>query len=475
MTSDGFNYIEISRNILNGKGIVNNNGEIVNHWPPLYPISLAIISQITNLDPFESARYLQAFLLFSTFFVFNLILNRFNLKKVETVLINCFLLLSFALNVYFWIQSEGLFILLLLSLLYLFLKWSDTQKNNLLLISGVFSALLLLTRYAAGGFVLGIGIYLLFFQKKIFFNKLKNIFVFSIGLFPLLILWLVYAHDPTKGSVNREFIFHLIPFRKIMGFIKSLLSWGIPFKNDLVITITALILVAFLLVFLLKLSNWKQFFKHVLNKYREYLLILFSLIICYTLFLFFSISFLDAHTPLDSRIVAPLYPLTLLLFIPYFKNLYDETSFKKHLKLFFGVILILMLTNSIKTWHLNYTIGEGFTSKIFKESNTLQAFTIYNGKKIYTNAIDLMLLYHPELADKLYTVPNWIDPGTNQKLNNVEEQITLLKNDIETNNAIVVYFTNVTWRYYLMDKEEILHRLSGLNVTTYDDGFIINK
>jgi hypothetical protein len=92
MTSDGFNYIEISRNILNGKGIVNNNGEIVNHWPPLYPISLAIISQITNLDPFESARYLQAFLLFSTFFVFNLILNRFNLNcsyQLFSIIIFC--------------------------------------------------------------------------------------------------------------------------------------------------------------------------------------------------------------------------------------------------------------------------------------------------------------------------------------------------------------------------------------------------
>jgi len=438
-TSDSINYIEIARNLKAGNGFVNNTGIFVNHWPPLYQLVLATTSIIANLDPLEVGKYLQAILLGLSILVFNKIVDLKNVRSFPRIFLNCLLLFSVPLNVFVWFLSEGLFIFLLFSCYYFILKWQLFQKNKLLIIAGFLAGLLMVTRYAGLGFVGGILIYLFFFQKKYLKDKVVNCVIFTLSFLPFLVAWFSYSLYKSNDLAHRSFTFHPITFRNLLGFNKTILNWIVPFEKDLYIIISGFILLGILIFFFSRISNLKGKLGEVIRENRGLIKVISVSIVSYIIFLFFSRSFLDAQTPMDNRILSPIYFLALLFFIPFANQIFKIKGFNINILIPFIIVFGMMLTSTFTWWHITHKEGDGFTSKQWKTSETLKYVTNFSEKKIYTNASNFIALYFPEKSNQLQSIPKWMNPGTNKLNKTIDYEMLQMKNSIEKEESVLIY------------------------------------
>lgn len=473
VTSDGVNYIEVARNIMKGHGIVNDVGDFINHWPPLYALVLAGFSKLLNLDPFLSGKYLNAILLGVTFLVFNLILNLQRTTDKIRILLNILLLFSISLNIYTWFLSEPLFITILLIALYFFRKWTILKKPYLLILSGLSFSFLILTRYAGIGFVGGLLIYLLISNKETILSRIKNCFILMASIAPITSIWFLYSNERAGDLANRSFSFHPIALENILSFGKTILSWILPFQSNLQLAIIGVILFGIFIYVIFKTPNLNTNLRTVARLNKNHLYIFGLTIVCYLLFIVLSISFIDAAIPMDSRIMAPIFPLLLFLISP-FLAFYISKPFKiTVLNFLFIIIFILSVNTAIVSWFTAIDEGQGITSKKFKDSETLQRLPQFLDKEIYTNDVNYISLYFPETSQQLKPLPKWLLPGNMTEDVNKEAEILKMKEAIENNEAVLIYFNTVNWKFYQINSEDIRKIFTDRPIIEIDDGFII--
>ncbi|NTV84157.1 MAG: hypothetical protein HGA23_07650, partial [Bacteroidales bacterium] len=208
VTSDSISYIEVSRNIKTMAGVVNDNGKVIKHWPPLYPASLAATSVLTGLDSLEAGKYLNAVVIGLFFVVFNIILKSTVQDKLIIWLSNLLLLFSLPLTVFIMFWSEGLFLLLLLAFLSFFIKWINLKYRYLLIVSAIFAGLMILTRYAGIGLIAGAIIFIVFFHKDKIRARISDLMVFTAFAGLILAPWLLYTRMAGDQEEIRSCVFH---------------------------------------------------------------------------------------------------------------------------------------------------------------------------------------------------------------------------------------------------------------------------
>lgn len=467
-TADSLNYITIARNIQLGNGFVDETGTFISHWPPLYAMVLASVSAIFQEDPMAVGIGLNALLLAFTFLIFNEILSLFKISIFPRIVTNTALLLSYALNVFTFFYSEALFIPLLLLIIWSIIKWEKSGSKSFLIMAGVFSGLLLVCRYAGLGFLGGILIYLFFLQKNTWKNRFKNTSIFSFALVPLPLGWLFYAKTMAEES-TRTLSFHPIPFRAMLSFFKTIFSWFVPFKSDLLIGVSIIVMffVASILIFRISEVKKKIYSTFQANKNISQLLLLVCAI--YVVFIIISISFFDAQTPMDNRILSPIFPILLLIISPFIENLKG----KRNLNIVITVFLIPMLITSVIWWSDIYKNGQGFTAAFWKNSSTLKAVAHFSDKKIITNSTEIINLYYPNLKGEKQSLPIRFNTASNEPEPEYAQNLSELKNSLEENKSVIIYFDEITWRDYLVPKDTLLKVLKDQSILPFSDGVII--
>lgn len=453
-------YLEASKNIVSGKGVVLNSGQLLSHWPPLYPLLLAALSQILNTSVLNSGIYLNSGLLYIYIVTYYFILRELKLKKTLSIVVSFLLLLSQSTLIFGQYLSEGLFLVCWLQTLYFFIKWLNSDNLKFLLLTGVFCGLLLLTRYAGIGLIGGYILYIITFKKS-FQNKLLYISVLLIPLFIIIIPWFLYLNSFDVSKPIRSFAIHIVGFEKLKTFITTILYWFIGNVTARILLIT--LVITGILIFRKHKSILIQNLKGTIKKHKNELFLITCLSVTYVGFLFVSISFYDSYTPLDNRILSPIFPLILILIVLFISPLKKT----KNLSIIFYLSFFLLFVNFIGTagnqWLRHYNNGSGYTSKIWSTSETLENLKHLNNNKIaYTNGIEILELY-TNIEPKLLP----------QKKDSL--QLKEIKNKIENENLQLVYFKNINWRNYLMTKEQILEEFKGFKIINLDDGFIISK
>ena len=455
---DSMAYLEVSNNFASGNGAVFNSGQPLIHWPPLYPLLLATLSQILNISTLNTGIYLNTGLLYIYIVTFYFILRELKLNQILSVGVSILLLLSQSTLVFGQYLSEGLFMVCWLLSLFFFINWLNSDKLKFLLFTGVFCGLLLLTRYAGIGLVGGFILYITTYRKSIQ-EKLLYLFVLLIPLVIILIPWFLYLNSFDLSTPIRSFANHLIGIEKLKSFITTISYWFVGSAIARVILIFLLIISIIILRKHLPLLI--QNFSKTIKKRKKELFLISCLLIVYIGFLFISISFYDSYTPLDNRILSPIFPLlliTIVLFISSFKK-------TKNLRIIFYLSFFLLFVNFIGTagnqWLNHYNNGSGYSSKIWSCSKTLTTLTnLPNNKTVYTNGIEILEL-HTNIESKLL-------PQKKESL-----KLKEIKSKVKNKNFKIVYFNNVNWRNYLITKELILEEFKGFNIINLNDGFII--
>jgi 4-amino-4-deoxy-L-arabinose transferase-like glycosyltransferase len=462
---DSVVYLQVASNIIAGKG-VTFNGDPLTHFPPVYPLLLAFVS-LGGSEPLEAARWFHATLFGVTLVTVGLIV--YNLTQRSLVASLCAILLilssSSIVIVYVMAWSESPFLLFAL-ISYAFVIFSLDHPGRLAL---VIAALVLgtaaATRYVGITLILPAVIALLVLQKKPFTQRLvDSVFLSVLSLLPLSI-WLLRNVLLEASAANRTLAYHPIPLEYFWEAIETVLQWLCPFPGP----IKARALVGLCIVGLI--TGWDLFrLKIIIKKSEEISLslklqiLILLFIFSYICMLFLSISYVDAATHLDFRILSPIYIFGVILFLLFtwdVKNFVRARSLWRAMLLY---VLLLICYNAVNAYARISQIHEegiGYTSEEWRTSEVLEFLRFVPEEiPIYSNGPDVInILLHRE-AKMIPVEIHSTSRLPNQDFASEMAQMTL---DLQRHKGLVVYFDNITWRWYLPDEDE-LQALAALAV-----------
>jgi hypothetical protein len=331
-------------------------------------------------------------------------------------------------------------------------------------------ALAVLTRYAGIVLVITGGLAILFFGTKPLAKKLSDSILFGGESVLPLGIWLFRNLTVAGNATSRELIFHPIGRANLQQALTTMSSWFlIPGLASGWIKLLVVLLVVSIsgLGFILTCSQHKN----IPSIAR--VVILFVLL--YFGFFFVSISFVDANTPLDNRILSPVYysVIVLLAFalgqvIELFAGKVILTSL---VSISMAILLVGFMVQSARFIRTSYQDGIGFNSKSWRQSATLaQVAALPQGIPIYSNA--------PEAIYIQANIPSGRLPAKYQSANlqinpHYRADLASMNDAIQGRNGVVVYFTNIVQRNTLPQPEELILDLGLRIIQKANDGIIL--
>lgn len=457
---DSMAYLEVAENLTAGKGITSNSGGVIHHWPPLFPVFLAVVSQFTGIVPFEVGLFLQPVLFFLFLVLFYNILKQLEVGAGLAIFAVILCAFSPVSKNFLWYLSEGLFLVLLLVSFYFFLKWQDHRTRKYLVLTGISCGLFILTRYAGIGFIGGYLLFILLQYKENFRYNFRDSVILIGSCVLVIIPWFLYLNAFEVNPGGRSLGVHLISLSKLIDFVKTIGYWFLG--GDLAkISVTALVTI-YVIRFWRVPQHLSLLFTSMYCRYKAVILISLCLILVYSLFLILSISFYDSWTPLNNRMLSPIFPFLLLLIILLLQIL-KKRNFNF---IFYGTLVVIFLSFSssvLPYLFTHFNSGSGYTKSQWRQSgivNYLKKNQVSN--RAYSNGIELVKL-HNEKNIQLF-------PGQNETAA-IAEMIT----EVRGRKADIVYFNEVNWRNYLVSKERLLEEFQDLCIVFFEDGFIIRN
>ena len=439
LSSDSINYILSARSMLES----GNLDKLSSHWPPLYPLLLAVVSFFCNIDMLSTARWTQIFLYVCNIMLFIFVIYKSTDKSLFSFITACLIIVSsqIFLEIHSMAWSEPLYILLSLSgITFLSIHINKCDGSRYLILSGVFVGLSIVTRYAGLSLLVSSALCILFFSKQNNYSRILDVLKFSlIATFPFLI-WIARNISTGRSVTNREVSFLMFSFSEINQAIQIISDWFfVPLENY---SLSGIFL--FIVFFVM----W--FFSTKIKYYNNFPEILFVNIFSYIIFIAISKIIFDAAMPFDRRILAPLY---VLLFLAIITTSYRYVS-RKNRYMNIGVLLLLTLCIisffQIKVYqkYVHFASnGLDFAHKTWVESDIIRWVKSEKNKSIiYTNGPEPLQIY-TSVESKM--IPRHTDTGTRKRNEKIVQEINQMVSELIENNGYIIYFSTINWRWYL--------------------------
>ena len=232
LTTDSVAYLWSAENLANGIGLgrLTGAGELkpMTHWPPLYPLILALMNKL-GLDIFSAARWLGGICFSLAVFLTGWLLKKITRSFIFTIAALILLLVSSAL----WetgirAMTEQLFMIFCLGGIFSVDRyWTGNQIRYLVFAAVLFGAGFL-TRYAGISIIITVASLLLFKTGSSLIKKFVRSFLFGIGSSLPLGLWLGYNQIIYANATNRSFSIYPIPVTDFQELLRLLNQWIQP-------------------------------------------------------------------------------------------------------------------------------------------------------------------------------------------------------------------------------------------------------
>ncbi len=365
--------------------------------------------------------------------------------------------------------SESLFIFTVLMGFLFLARWLDGAPNQHLFVAIISIAAACLTRYAGVAVAATGAIAILLFHprknvpaaeqgsERIPHHSLKlshrviSAAMFLIAALAPLLAWTGRNVILGGSAASRELEYHLITWQQIGQGLTTLGGWWfIPAKMSSLVKIAPYMILGAASLMMIgrknkDLSHRSRSFWQNLNQLPGMIKIVLIFMPLYMAFLIFSISFLDANTPLDDRILSPLY-VTLALLVVYLVQEYMErfrplASIKTSLALMGVLFLAANLYQSSGLLRQSHSEGLGFMSHEWRESVILQqARRLPQTTLVFSNAPEAVLLYTHLTASRL---PRKFEPANRQANINYASEMDELRRLMEKSSGAIIYFTRL--------------------------------
>lgn len=486
VTPDSVLYIGAARSLVEGKGLKTvaphsfpqiSGDQPLTVVPPTYPVLLALSATLSS-DPLQGARWLQALLFALNVLLIGMTVYLCTNKAVLPTLCAILLFLStasvIALHAMAW--SEPAFFLFGLSAFLLLALHIRNSNDRLLVGSSLLASLALTTRYMGITLFPPMILTILLLEDKPLRKRVRDcLILLGVGLLPLAV-WLLHNLVVAESATSRVITFHPIGALQINGLVDTLLLFWVPIPGHPSLK-TALLFLSFGLVFakMLMALKEKRRCRQAANISLAVQLLTSAFTITYLLFLFVAISFIDAQTAFESRILSPVYVFGIILVV----SVACQTSSLKPRTtiLWRGAFLVLsFVLIYLKATEANafiiarHTNGSGYTERVWRDSESIKYVkALPETKIIYSNGVDAIQFLTGREALR---IPAKIDPGSRRPNANFDREIEAMENDIMANRAVVIYLDRIDWRWYLPSKEELEQVYKLPLLTRFFDGVI---
>ena len=464
LSPDSLVYIGAARSFLEGNGF-QSNGEVLTRFPPVYPFIIAVTEYLIG-DIIQSARFLHAFLFAINVILIGLLARVVTKSNLAGALCSVlFVSCADMLDIHSMAWSEPLFISFSVSAYILIIVYVSNQRFSVLMSSGLSLGLALMTRYAGISLLPPMIIILLAYGSGPVLRRLRDSLVlFFIGVGPL-VAWLTRNLIIAESATSRSIAFHPTSFRHLQILDKTISGFWFPESNLLWLKLiqAAIItsLLAFALIALLKTRTQAENQSSETVSPVHTLILLFC--ITYIVFLLFSISFLDATTPLDYRILSPFYAFSLVLVLSVYWHLRIKRNTPLVWKCFVVVSLAAMCLNAyrsaslISEWHKD---GRWFAARQWKESECIAyARSLPGVTGIYSNEPYIINFLTGRNTRML---PMTVHATSNCFNQDFEEEMNAMRDEVMHSGAVVIYFDDISFRWYVPEKEKLQLPISAI-------------
>jgi len=409
LTDDAISYIAAARALLAGQGFTRiwlaSGLEPITHWPPAFSATLAAISGFLKIDPYRSARVLNIFV----FGANAALLAYLGYKMTKSprskgfipYLTGIFLAILFLSNtallrLHAQALSEPLYLFVSLLAFLAFAKATnqDNRGKRWLILTGFLTGLAYLTRYASLS-LLATFIVAIFVLYPTWRKRFSALGLFLLGALPPIFAWMLRNKLVGGSATNRAIQWHPLTQENLFRGLRSFFQFLIPLpeiaslfnQRFFLILFSSLIALALLLWVLPRGINY--FLKPDANSRPAILPFITTLyIFSYLGSLLVSLFLFDAATPLNDRILSPVYVAVLVIIVYFIHKLFQQG--KIALRVFAFLITFFLLSTSLIAQ--TRTVGElqesplGFASWRWRESTVMEAIrNLPEDVEIYTN------------------------------------------------------------------------------------------
>jgi hypothetical protein len=314
ISPDSLHYISASQHILAGEGYLRYEANAYTHWPPLYPLVIALVERLAGafgIELMPALRILQALTYAGIVFASGLLFRR-HLRSTQLALLGTLaVLLAFPLlriTVFAW--SEPLFVLLVL-LFFLYLPRFLTQPSLWTAAAvGALAALAFLQRYIGVTLAAAGGLTILLFAQASWRQRMRCAVIYSMLIAAALVPWFIRNVAVSGSPTGRRGNFGTAPDEVFGKIVETVRPWFIG--GDGAVNAFAGILVVVVGLALLVALVYKQR-RQIPYGDAPLSIGLFALL---TLLALMGTAITVGFDAMDQRLLVPLYvPAMLLIFI----------------------------------------------------------------------------------------------------------------------------------------------------------------
>ena len=312
-------YFSAAENYLAGNGLSRLGGDSeyipLTHFPPLYSLFLAALTTLSGFNIALVARGLNLGLFGVNILMVGWLAKRLSNSWLAGTLASLWMLGSpVMVLIHKDAMTEPLFITWMLLALWGLFEYLEKPRFKNCVLAAVPAGFMLMSRYAGQGILVGITLTILTLSNRPFRTRLGHAFLFgTISVLPM-VAWMIRNYLLVGSFTNRTFYFHPIDRQRLVTGWHTLLEWIAPgaklhsekwLSGALVLFLLGL--GAFLLFRILRKTP--AFDQGVLKE----IISLFLILLGYLASILTSLTFFDASTPLDNRILSPIFILLVLV------------------------------------------------------------------------------------------------------------------------------------------------------------------
>lgn len=446
---DSVFYLSAADNLLKGLGLsrLGGGGEVIplTHYPPLYPLVLASLSRVTALSSTVVARGLAAALFGGLTLTSAWLVKKFTKSNLAGLAAGLLIVSSpVLLDVDAWAMSEAQYLVCLVGVWWLLAAYAEAPDSRRLLAAAALAAGAFATRYVGGaavalGVILAVGI-----GAPGVVRRLARGLVFG-GLACLPVLaWGVRNILLTGAGANRTVIFHPVGRDKLSQAAHTLADFvlpsAVPFRLRLLIMVGVVGLVALVWLRTWLRAGWRRPGEWEAPARLAGVLTLHAAL--YLVLVFASLTWFDASTPLDARILSPLLVSLVLLAV---LAAWEWLSHRPRARWLAGgawlVVLVVVAFSCFGTvdWARHaFQRGLGFNSRSWVESPTVAWVRTLDAAAVLTSNEAFPLTYLT--GRPVYWAPEAIDPVKGGPRAEFEADLMAMRSHLDEGDSYLVIF-----------------------------------
>lgn len=464
ITHDSVFYLNSASNLTEGEGLywISDRGRIrpLTHFAPLYPVTLSSFISL-GLDAEVAARWIAAILYGAIIFLIGYLIYHFTRRMGLGVLASALALSSpVILGVHTIALSEPLFLLITLGFLAMLTQYVFEPNRSKFILAAGLAALGYLTRYVGVTLLFTGSLSIFLLGQREFRSRLRDAVLFFLLAFAPMALWMLRNYSLTGTMTNRTLLFHPPGGETLINFLNTIVSWILPF--DLSIRFQVIIVVvstAILIYLFVRTVN----FSDLQPRWNIFISIIPLFLAVYLFSLAFSITFVDAATHLDDRILSPFYLGLLILSI----LLFWSNSVRRKTNALLIPLFLLLGVFVWNSWLGSSEVlgkiredGIGFTSRAWRESETIEwVSNLPEESLIYTNERFAVSYITGRPA---FSIPEKTDPVKAEVRPEFDQALAKMRARLEAPDAYLLLFHPNDLRHGMPTQDEITFSLSIL-------------